>query len=395
VKKIEKCIGPTVKVESSVPPCLLSLQSVKYHFHLVYKKDLIINERLLSKRLLMSTSVRRILAILTIGIIAIVLFFFFNNTEKNNIITLYGNIDIRQVELSFHDPEHIAKILVEEGDKVEKGQLLAEQDLERFQYQLEKAKAQTEAQQQVVLRLVRGSRPEEIRRLRDEVKALEAEVRFDEKEYQRVKKLVKRRLTSVESVDRAYAKLISNQQKLAALKEQYRLAVIGPREEDITQAKAVLKAFQSDLKLAEKALHDAHIYAPNPGIIQDRILEPGDMANLQTPVMTLALTNPLWARVYIPESQLGQLKYGMPATIHSDSYPDKSYTGWVGFISPTAEFTPKTVETPELRTSLVYQVRVYVCNPQNELRLGMPVTVTINKLTDTRIKKTSECSEHS
>jgi len=132
-------------------------------------------------------------------------------------MTLYGNIDIRQVELSFHDPEHIAKILVQEGDEVKKDQLLAVQDLERFQYQLEKAKAQTEAQHQIVLRLVHGSRPEEIRRLRDEVKALEAEVLFDEKEYQRLKKLVKRKLTSVESVDRAYARLIANQQKLAAL----------------------------------------------------------------------------------------------------------------------------------------------------------------------------------
>ncbi len=343
----------------------------------------------------MPSSVRLQSVIPVLGFVGIALFLTFDNTEKNNLITLYGNIDIRQVALSFHDAEHITKILVEEGDKVEKGQLLAEQDLERFQYQLEKAKAQTEAQQQIVLRLERGSRPEEIRQLRDEVKALEAELRFAEKEYQRVKKLVKRRLASVESVDRAYARLIANQQKLAALKEQYHLAVIGPRKEDIAQAKALLKAFQSDLKLAEKTLRDAHLYAPDSGIIQDRILEPGDMADLHTPVLTLALTDPLWARVYIPESQLGQLKYGMPATIHSDSYPDKSYRGWVGFISPSAEFTPKTVETPELRTSLVYQVRVYICNPQNELRLGMPVTVTIARLTVKAIKKTSECPEHS
>ncbi len=151
-------------------------------------------------------------------------------------------------------------------------------------------------------------------------------------------------MTSVESVDRAYARLIANQQKLAALKEQYRLAVIGPRQEDIAQAKALLKSLQNEMKLAEKAFRDAHLYAPNPGIIQDRILEPGDMADLKTPVLTLALTEPLWARVYVPENQLGLLKYGMPASIHSDSYPDKSYHGWVGFISPTAEFTPKRLK---------------------------------------------------
>ncbi len=132
----------------------------------------------------MSTSARPrpILFILAILVISITLYLVFKQSPNNDRMTLYGNIDIRQVELSFHDPEHIAKILVQEGDEVKKDQLLAVQDLERFQYQLEKAKAQTEAQHQIVLRLVHGSRPEEIRRLRDEVKALEAEVLSDEKE---------------------------------------------------------------------------------------------------------------------------------------------------------------------------------------------------------------------
>ena len=111
--------------------------------------------------------------------------------------------------------------------------------------------------------------------------------------------------------------------------------------------------------------------------IRDRILEPGDMVTPQTPVLTLALTNPVWVRTYVPETRLGQLSLGMPAEVSTDSYPGKTYQGWVGFISPTAEFTPKNVETPELRTRLVYQARVYVSNPQNELRLGMPATVTI------------------
>lgn len=126
----------------------------------------------------------------------------------------------------------------------------------------------------------------------------------------------------------------------------------------------MLKANESSLKLAKKAWKDGHLYAPTEGIIQDRILEPGDMADSHIPVYTLALVEPVWARVYVPENQLGKLKYGMPVQISTDSYANKSYQGWVGFISPTAEFTPKTVETPELRTHLVYQVRVFACNPQ-------------------------------
>jgi len=197
-------------------------------------------------------------------------------------------------------------------------------------------------------------------------------------EFARMQNLVKKKLTSIESVDRARTEYVTAQERFHALKEQQKLAVIGPRVEDIAAAKALLKANESSLKLAKKTWQDGHLYAPADGIIQDRILEPGDMADSHIPVYTLALVDPVWARVYVPENQLGQLKYAMLAEITTDSYPNKSYQGWVGFISPTAEFTPKTVETPELRTHLVYQVRIFACNPQNELRLGMPVTVHID-----------------
>ncbi|HHH35906.1 MAG TPA: HlyD family efflux transporter periplasmic adaptor subunit, partial [Gammaproteobacteria bacterium] len=122
---------------------------------------------------------------------------------------------------------------------------------------------------------------------------------------------------------------------------------------------------------------DAFLKAPAAGVIRNRILQPGDMASPQSPVLTLALTTPVWVRAYLPESDLGRVAPGMRAWILTDSYPEKRYKGWVGYISPTAEFTPKNVETPELRTRLVYQVRVFACNPEGELRLGMPATVVI------------------
>ena len=107
------------------------------------------------------------------------------------------------------------------------------------------------------------------------------------------------------------------------------------------------------------------------------MLEPGDMASPQKPVFTLALTDPLWVRAYVPSPTSGKMRLGAAAQVTTDSYPGKRYRGWVGFISPTAEFTPKSVETQEVRTALVYQVRVFVCAPQDELRLGMPATVDV------------------
>ena len=130
--------------------------------------------------------------------------------------------------------------------------------------------------------------------------------------------------------------------------------------------------------LAQREFADTRLYAPVDGVVEDRILQPGDMASPGIPVYTIALTEPLWVRAYVPESELGRIRLGMPATIGTDSYSGRVYRGWVGYLSPTSEFTPKTVETPELRTALVYQLRVFVCDAHDELRLGMPATVHID-----------------
>jgi HlyD family secretion protein len=102
------------------------------------------------------------------------------------------------------------------------------------------------------------------------------------------------------------------------------------------------------------------------------------MASPQKPVFTLAITNPKWVRAYVSEPDLGKLHEGMAAAIAVDSFPGRRFEGWVGFISPVAEFTPKAVQTEELRTSLVYEVRVFVQDPSDVLRLGMPATVYLN-----------------
>ncbi len=319
-----------------------------------------------------------IIVVLLVSLSTLGWYFSHASSEDSNTIRLYGNIDIRQVELAFHDPEHIETMLLKEGDRVKKGQLLATQDLLRFQYALDIALARWQEQQQVVARLESGSRPEDIDKALADVNAAKAAVRFAEKEFKRQTSLVKKRLASKEALDRSKAELDQAKARLNALHELLKLAQIGPRIEDILAAKSRLKADAIAVKLAKKILDDAHMYAPSAGIIQDRILEPGDMADAHSPVYTLALTDPVWARVFVSENQLGKVKQGMAAEITTDSYPDKIYKGWVGFISPSAEFTPKTVETTELRSSLVYQVRVFACNPENELRLGMPVTVSIS-----------------
>ena len=292
-------------------------------------------------------------------------------------LTLYGNVDIRQVQVAFKGSERIARMLAKEGDAVKEGELLAMLDTDRLKANVELRKAEFSAQQQIVERLESGSRPEEIGKARAELDAAKIDAANAGRTYARLKDLASRHFVSEQQADNARAAAEAARARSRAAGEVLKLALAGPRREDIESAQAVLKADQAGLSLATIDLGDASLYAPSDGIIRDRILEPGDMASPQKPVYTLALTNPVWVRVYVPESDLGKLKLGMTAEVETDSYSGRKYQGWVGYISPSAEFTPKSVETAELRTSLSYQVRVFVCNPLNELRLGMPATVTI------------------
>ncbi len=292
-------------------------------------------------------------------------------------VALYGNIEIREAQLAFNASEHIKEILVEEGDHIHQGQLLARLHTELLDAQLTEVQAALQAQQQLVAKLETGSRPEEIHKGEAELAAAQARAKAATDSYQRMAQLLEKKLASPENVENSRSLADAAQAQAEVAKQALTLLKLGPRQEDIAIARAQLAQRQAALTAARQRLEDASLYAPANGVIRNRILEPGDMASPQVPVLILAFTDPVWARAYLPESMLGRVKPGVVATIHSDSYPNKTYQGWVGYISPTAEFTPKTVQTPELRTRLVYSIRVFACNSDDELRLGMPVTVTL------------------
>ncbi len=310
-------------------------------------------------------------------------------------LTLYGNVDIRQVQLAFNGSDRIDRMLVREGESVRHGQLLATLDTVRLRANVALLEAQLAAQQQVVARLKAGNRPEEIRKARADAEAARIEANNAVRTYRRLNELVARKFVAKQQADDAKAAADAAQAKYEAAQATRQLAELGPRVEDVAAASATRKANEAALAIARKQLADATLYAPADGIIQDRILEPGDMASPQLAVYTLALTDPIWVRAYVQGSDMGKIHQGMRAVVTTDSYPGKHYRAWLGYISPSAEFTPKSVETTEVRSNLVYQVRVFVCNPQNELRLGMPATVSIlldqSQSTDTG---TSPCQPH-
>jgi HlyD family secretion protein len=318
-----------------------------------------------------------VIAAIIVAIGAVAIFLFVGDGGEKGVLTLYGNVDIREVQVAFNDSDRISRMFVQEGDFVRPGELLAELDARRYAASADQARRTVEAQKQVLTRLLNGSRPEEIVQARSTMEALLATMRDADITYRRYLELRRKQVIPHQELDDAESKYKEAVGNYNAARQAWILAVKGPRIEDIENARAALKADEATLAFAERELADTKLYAHSDGVIEDRILEPGDMASPGVPAFTLALTNPLWVRAYVPETYLGRIYPGMKASITTDSFPGKAFQGWIGYISPSAEFTPKNVETPELRTRLVYQVRVFACNPQNELRLGMPATVAI------------------
>jgi len=304
-------------------------------------------------------------------------------------LNLYGNIEMREVALAFNGSGRVDEMVAQEGDTVHKGQLLARIEAVRQQAVRDRAAARLAAQTAVVARMHAGSRPEDIKRARADLAAVQVQAKDAARTADRLQSLSRKDLTSRQQADVAGAQASAAAEHVKAGKQLLSLAEQGPRKEDVEAAEAVLKADQAELALAQKELDDTSLYAPADGIIRNRVMEPGDMASPQRPAYSLALTDPLWVRAYVGETDLGRIRPGMVATVTSDSFPGKQYRGWVGYISPSAEFTPQTVQTEEMRTQLVYQVRVYVCNSEGQLRLGMPTSVHVD------LQQTPSTSSHS
>ena len=293
-------------------------------------------------------------------------------------LRLHGNVELRDAQLAFFSQELVATVLVEEGDRVESGQLLATLRTERLDAEIAAAQAAVASQQAVVDRLEHGTRAEEVEQARSEVAAAQVRVANGERELGRRQATVSKGASSAKELDDAQASLDVARADLAVQQQALALALAGPREEDRAQARATLEQKRAELELLRRRKVDSELRAPASGTIRSRVLEPGETATPERPAFTVALDDPKWVRAWVPEPELGRIALGQRATIHSDSFGGRSYEGWIGFISPVAEFTPKTVETDELRTLLVYEVHVFVKDPGHELPLGIPVTVDVD-----------------
>jgi HlyD family secretion protein len=257
--------------------------------------------------------------------VSILLYRIFEKKEKSNEIILYGNVDVRQVDIGFRVAGRVVKLCFEEGDFVPEGSLMAVLDQSPYDSQVVQAEAN--------------------------LASIEANL-------ENANSLLDRRAVAV---------------NFGGVSQQDLDNALASRDELFSQQEAAKAALQ----VAIDNMEYTEVYAPTDGIILSRVREPGTVVNPTDPIYVLSVCSPIWIRAYVDEPQLGLIYYGMKAEVHTDS--GNTYSGKIGFISPMAEFTPKTVETAQLRTDLVYRLRIYIDHPDQFLKQGMPVTVQLHR----------------
>lgn len=296
--------------------------------------------------------------------------------EDDGSLTLYGNVDIREVDLGFRVGGRIKSIEVEEGARVVAGELLATLDSASLESRTSQADAEIAAAQANLTKLRNGNRAQDIAQARARLAAVKISVTEAEKDYRRRAPLVEPGAISrdlwdqtVASRDRARAQAVEADAALSLL-------LVGARREDIAAAAANVEAAKAQRSGAEVDLSDTRLFTRIDGTVVTRAQEPGAIVQPGATILTLSIDQPMRVRAYIGEPDLTRISPGMSVEVLVDGNP-RTYKGSIGYISPQAEFTPKSVETQDLRTDLVYRLRIIVDNPDDALRQGQPVTVRI------------------
>jgi HlyD family secretion protein len=379
-----------------------------------------------------------LLPLILIGVLAYV--FLFRLGENGRELFLSGHIEATDVDLSFRLSGHLGRVLVQEGQAVKVGDLLAElrQDVYRARLDQARAKVQEVTANQASLELAikireqaarggveqaragvsaagaryqslkTGSRVEEIRAAEAGFEKARAEYEKRKADYERMKQLFSRDIIAASQFEEAKTAFEAARANQESAREQYNLVKAGPRVEMVEEGKAQLSGSEAGLSVAQAALREVEklkldlkvveaqlgqaravlaqaeddfaqtsLTAPFAGVVTVKDVEAGEFVQAGTPVVTLVELDQVWVKAFVPETRLGRVRFGQEAAVTTDSFPGKTYVGRISFISPEAEFTPKNIQTREERVKLVYRIKVTLQNPNQELKPGMPADVLL------------------
>lgn len=292
----------------------------------------------------------------------------------------YGNIDVRTVSLGFRVSGKIKNIYFEEGERIKKGDIISSLDDSLYNEYIKQTNAQIEVQKAKIQKLEKGYRKEEIAKAKALLLEKEVALKKAQSDLKRHEELLASNSISQQSYDDIKAIYEDANALYLYAKSSLELLKNGYEKEDILAAKAQLDYLISQKNQQEINLHDTKIYAPSNGTLLTRVYEPGSIVNSSQVVVEMAKDDQYWVRSYMSEKYLGIIKQGMKALVYTDSRKEKAYEGIVSFISPLAEFTPKSVQTEDLRTDLVYRFRIILKEHDDMIRQGMPVTIKFPNL---------------
>lgn len=318
---------------------------------------------------------QRVLGALVVGFVTVV---GGCNSDNSSALVLTGTVEARETALAFQVDGRIEKLLIDEGQLVTAGQtaaLLIDQD---YRLAVNRTRAEMAAAEAALALLEAGSRSQEVQVAAATLDQALAERRFAEAEEKRIRRLVASKLASQEQLDQATLKQDIAASAVRRTEQQLQLLQEGARQEELDKARAELAARRSALEAAEQWLSYTRLASPVSGLVTLRQAEAGEVIGAGQPVFKVAELSRPWVRAYLNETDLARVRLGQRVQVTVDGLPDRAFDGVLSFISPKAEFTPKSVETRALRVDLVYRVKIQLEDPDGVLKLGMPADVVLD-----------------
>ncbi len=316
-----------------------------------------------------------------IGVGAFVYFGQRNNQQKE--LSYSGTIETTQAKLSFQVPGRVALVSIQEGQPVKKNQIIAELDRAEFASRSDQAKANLDRAQkaklqlETVLKISSKTLPAEVARATANVAGVQDTLKDAEKNYKRYEDLFSKGVVtekerdSVKLVYEVTKSRLTESESVLKL-AQGNLARIDAAKQDIETSIAQINASKAALNQASIQFGYTQLKSPMDGIVTSRNIEPGETVNAGREVITISDLSRVDLKIFVDETEIGKIKPNQKVEVRVDTFPDKRYEGYVSFISPEGEFTPKIIQTKKERVKLVYLVKVSIVNPNFELKAGMP-----------------------
>ncbi len=297
--------------------------------------------------------------------------------RRHEPLKVSGFIEANEIRIGSRVGGRVSAVRVEEGRRVEPGQVLVELEPYDLRERLAEAQSGLERLQATLSKLKAGPREQEIAVAQARVDLAGAQLERANLTLQRVEKAFTGNAAARDELDRAVADVKAHEAAVQVQRAELALLIAGTRDEEVAEARASVEAAQARVAAIDRQIDELAIKAPSSDsdtFVEAIDLEPGDLVAAGAPVMALTDLGSLWVRAYVPEDHL-DVTIGQSVIVTVDSYPGETFAGEISFVAGDAEFTPGNVQTPEDRSQQVFRIKVMLTDGRDKLRPGMAADV--------------------